>query len=99
VGTLSSIASFALETLSQHQNMIGQLQDEVYALRSQNEKMKFKIDQVEGNHEQSSPVGSSNQGSRNESIAYVCELPDLNEPVTEEWEKEGLSAIKQELGS
>jgi hypothetical protein len=34
VGDLSSIISFVLETLSQHQNMIDQLKDEVYASRS-----------------------------------------------------------------
>jgi hypothetical protein len=99
VGALSSTVSFVLETLSQHRNLIGQLQDEVYALRSQNEEMKFKIEQLEGNHEQSSPAGSSSQESRNESTTSVCPLPDLNEPLAEEWEKEGMPDIKQEPGS
>jgi hypothetical protein len=79
--------------------MIGQLQDEVYALRSQNEEMKFKLDQLEGNQEQSSPAGSSSQGSRNESTTSVCPLPDLNEPCGRGMGKRRNANIKQEPGS
>jgi hypothetical protein len=71
----------------------------VYALRSQIEEMEFKIEQLEGNHEQSSIASSFSQGLRNESTTFVFPLLDLNELVEEEWEKEGMSVIQKEPGS
>jgi hypothetical protein len=41
---LNSTVSYALETLVQHQTLIGQLQDEVDALRSQNEDLQRRLE-------------------------------------------------------
>jgi len=41
VCALSSTVTYSLETLSQHKNLIGQLQDEVDALMSQNEGLQL----------------------------------------------------------
>jgi len=41
VCALSSIVTYALETMSQHINLIGQFQDEVDALMSQNEGLQL----------------------------------------------------------
>jgi hypothetical protein len=51
-GAISSMVSFELETLSQHQLLIGQLQDEVFVQRSQIEDLHFCLEQCEKNQGQ-----------------------------------------------
>jgi hypothetical protein len=50
VCALNSIVSFALETLVQHCTLIGQLQDEVFALRSKNEELQRSFGSAGGDH-------------------------------------------------
>jgi hypothetical protein len=58
--TLNSLVSFSLETLAQHRILIGQLQDEVDALKRQNEDLKRRLDQNERDREKQPSVVSAN---------------------------------------
>jgi hypothetical protein len=83
VYALSSTIYFALETLVQHHTLIGQLQDEVFALRSQNEELQRRLDQREETRVQL----SSSSSARIVSEASVAPIPDLNEPLVKDWNK------------
>jgi hypothetical protein len=95
VCALSSTVSYALDTLVQHHTLIGQLQDEVYALRSQNEDLQRRLDQ----REETKVHLSSSSSTRIVSEASIAPIPDLNEPVVKDWNKQGISGLQNEIGS
>jgi hypothetical protein len=56
---LNSTVSYALETLGQHRTLIGQLHDEVDALRSQNEDLQRRLEQREETRAQQSSTDNA----------------------------------------
>jgi hypothetical protein len=98
-GAINSMVSFELETLSQHRHLIGKLQDEVYAQRSQIEDLHYRLEQCEKNQRQPSTPTNNGNASRNVSEASVGPIPDLNEPVEAEWVQKKFQDVKQEPSS
>ena len=71
----NSTLSFTLDTLAQHQTLIGQLQDEVVFLRRQRKAMKARLDVKDTSP--SSSIQSHNEEDDNRPGSNE-DLPDLN---------------------
>jgi len=80
---LNSTVSYALETLVQHWTLIGHLQDEVEALRSQNEDLQRRLEQRDGSRDQQTLADIAKIAFE----ASVALIPNLNDPLDEELSK------------
>jgi hypothetical protein len=90
MGAMSANRAFELETLSQHRFLIGKLQDESDAQRSQIETNRLKIEMLQQrldqlDDSQAPPSNSEDQQgySRNVQSNSINQVPDLNEPLPE----------------
>jgi hypothetical protein len=104
MGAMSANRAFELETLSQHRFLIGKLQDESDAQRSQIEANRLKIemlqqrlDQLDVSQAPPSNPGDQQGHSRNVQSNSVNQVPDLNEPLPEI--RSDMQHIKVEKGN
>jgi hypothetical protein len=104
LGAMNANRAFELETLSQHRFLIGKLQDESEAQRSQIEDNRLKmemlqrrLEQLEGTQAPPSNPGEQQGNSRHAHSNSVNQIPDLNEPHPENMED--MQHIKTEKGN